>query len=114
MNPHLMTERLPATWSQVMTNAGWRCECVTAGGCGHSTRRCKIEQLTAGKPRLLAVPTNPLLPWVDAASLPAGELRALCVRCAEQERTSRRREERRDAAGSAQGQMGLFGEEVHP
>jgi len=59
-----------ATWTEVMTAAGWRCEC--AGDCGRPHRksgdRCTSERRRGQQ--LTVAPIDPLTPTAAAATAP--------------------------------------------
>lgn len=63
-------------WLEVMTRAGWQCQCT--GQCGRCRTRCPAEDLPGR-----ALHVVPAVPAGDAAAaaLPAGLLAALCAAC---------------------------------
>jgi len=68
------------TWTRVLGEAGWRCECT--GECGRphakSEGRCLVEHGRGH--RLIAAPINPAVSVVRATSAP---LMAWCSGCAD-------------------------------
>ncbi|MFE7664765.1 hypothetical protein [Streptomyces celluloflavus] len=95
----------------VMTAAEWRCQCTGACGQTHakSDGRCPREHdgyvgKNSGPVRLTAAPPDPLTNDLQAAALPAGELRAWCPTCLT---TARTRAHKTRAAGTPSPE-GLF------
>lgn len=77
-----------ALFRAVMTAAAWRCQCTGACGQPHakSDGRCPREHdgyagKHGGPVRLMAAPAAPTITNLQAAALPATELRAWCPGC---------------------------------
>ena len=76
-------------WRQVMSAAGYRCQCQGVCGSRHTPtgqrtpgvqHRCpKVS--APGRPPLVVAPVDPTVPAVVAVALPAGDLRAWCPGC---------------------------------
>ncbi|MGY4768957.1 hypothetical protein ACXC9Q_18755 [Kribbella sp. CWNU-51] len=68
------------TWSRVLGEAGWRCECT--GDCGRphtkSEHRCPVDH--GLKHRLSVVPSDPTVTLTKAVT--GAELVAMCPACA--------------------------------
>lgn len=88
-NPPLVGAEI---WQDVMTLAGDRCQCQGACGKKHlgpdrKPGRCVRVQdeyvKGKGRIRLLALPRDPLLPFHEAARLPARRLIAFCPECSD-------------------------------
>jgi hypothetical protein len=76
-------------WRQVMSAAGYRCQCEGACGSRHTPtgqrtpgvqHRC-ARVSAPGQAPLVAAPASPTVPAVVAAALPASGLRAWCPSC---------------------------------
>lgn len=83
------------TWQAVMDAADYQCQCTGSCGSQHAStgHRCDRVHDQAGE-RLAAAPADLALSAVDAARLPAADLRAWCDGC---RRKAARRQRATDA-----------------
>jgi hypothetical protein len=92
-----------ATWTEVMTAAGWRCAC--AGDCGRphpkSGDRCTSERRRGQQ--LTVAPIDPLTPTAAAATAP---LMAWCAGCFD---LARRAAQKTADTPATTDQLDLFG-----
>lgn len=70
---------------QVITAAGFTCQCQGACGKKHKDNGGKCPQPHHDRPgrRLLAIPRDPTAPFVEAARMPARRLIAFCPACSD-------------------------------
>lgn len=88
--PALVPDVTAATWVQVVTNAGRRCQCEGACGHPHTTGtsqptpvegRCPANATQTPAAHLYPTPTDPSVPASQAWRLPVSALTAWCGPC---------------------------------